>query len=97
MQPLRVSFPLEWAKEELEKVGCYLLETFSDGMTRWGNDSDVAPFTGSSAIADTQDGDMSLTQITYVLNRVDRAGHYQLVEERLRARSGKEDHGKGKA
>jgi len=84
--PQRVKFPLPIATEELERCNVYLLETFPDGMTRWGNDSTANPFTGSSAIADTQSGTITLTDIRAILNKLDRAGHFPILEERLTAR-----------
>ena len=79
-------FAIELVEKAFDKCKCdvYLLETFPDGMTRWGNEEDN-PFTGFSAVADTQDGHMTLSQVIYVLNRVDRAGHYPRVEEFLLA------------
>lgn len=78
--------PLPVVKEELERCNVYLLETFPDGMTRWGNDENVNPFSGSSAIGDTYDDTISMTDVRSILNKLDRAGHFDALEERLEAR-----------
>jgi hypothetical protein len=86
-------FSIKIAEEELERCGVYLLETFPDGMTRWGNDSTLGPFTGSSTIADTYaDGTICMTDIRAILNKVDRAGHFELCEDRIAARVHNEGH-----
>jgi hypothetical protein len=88
MPPSPVNFPQKMVEEELARVGVYLLDTFPDGQTRWGNDSNVAPFSGSSAMADPYKGGYDLAAIQGILNKCDRAGHYSLVEDRLLARVG---------
>lgn len=35
--PLRANYPLAALKQELEAIGIYLLEEFSDGQVRWGD------------------------------------------------------------
>ena len=84
--PPHARVPLEIVEEELNKFDVYLLETFPDGMTRWGNDSNVNPFSGFSAIVDSSAGQMFLSDIQALLNRVDRGGHYLKVEECILAR-----------
>lgn len=37
MPPLIANFPLPALKIELEKIGVFLLEEFSDGQVRWGD------------------------------------------------------------
>lgn len=78
--------PLDVVEDVLERCNVYLLETFPDGMTRWGNDETVAPFSGSSAVADTYDNTISLTDIRSILNKLDRAGHFEALSERIEAR-----------
>jgi hypothetical protein len=82
-------FPIDLFVEVLDACGCevYLLETFLDGMTRWGNGKETNPsFSGSSAVADTNKEGISLTDIRCILNKLDRAGHYDRIESEIRKR-----------
>jgi hypothetical protein len=85
-----VKFSTRLFVEALEACRCevYLLETFPDGMTRWGNGSDIHPaFSGSSAIADTTpDGQISFTDIRAILSKLDRAGHYERLQDEIQKR-----------
>jgi hypothetical protein len=91
--PKLTRFPVKMFEEILERCGCqiHLIETFEDGMTRWGTDKEISPFTGSSSVADTTaDGTITLTEVRAVLHKLDMAGHYPRIEEEVLKRTQQE-------
>jgi len=97
--PELTRFSIEMFEEVLEVCKCeiYLLDTFEDGMTRWGTAQAVNPFAGSSAVADTTaDHTITLTEVKAILHKLDYAGHYPRIEEevlrRIRERGNGENH-----
>jgi len=84
--PKLTRFPVSVFEEILGECGCqiHLIETFEDGMTRWGTDKEISPFTGSSAVADTTaDGTLTMTDVRAILHKLDMAGHYPRIEEEI--------------
>jgi hypothetical protein len=86
MLPSQDRLPLDIVTEELERCNVYLLETFQDGQTRWGSDNQLNPFSGSSAVADTYDQTICLTDVRGILHRLDRSGHFDVLVERIENR-----------
>lgn len=86
--PLVANFGLDVVKEELERVGIYLLEEFPDGQTRWGTEPLAKPYkVGSFTMASEYLRDRyDIFSIRAILARLGREDRIPEVDERLFAR-----------
>lgn len=74
--PQLASFPVDFLETVFRKFGIYLLETFDDGQTRWGNKPLEKPYTGRSTMANpyTEIGGKKAYDIFTIRMIADRLG-----------------------
>jgi hypothetical protein len=82
--PLRANFALPVVKEELERIGIFLIEEFP-GQTRWGTEPlRDGPYGGDFTMAsEYMPGRYDIFAVRAILNCLEMAGHIPAVEERL--------------
>jgi len=87
--PLIANFSLDVLKEEFGHIGIHLLETFSDGQTRWGTEpfEKGKKYTGSFTMASEYLRDRyHIFSVRAIVERLGKAEKLPALEERLFAR-----------
>ena len=87
--PLILGYPFDVVEKIFLEYGIYLLQKFSDGQTRWGNQPPSTPFKGKSLMAQapmafgTLAGYYDIFTIRAVLDKLGPEGKAQEIEHRI--------------
>ncbi len=82
--PLLVSFEFQTVKAVFSEHGIHILHEFPDGQINWGNEPLSNPYTGLFHFADFfTPNRYDIFTVRAILNKLDKAGEQQRVEEKL--------------